>query len=566
MDKIRKNLEEKRKDLVIQMNYILNDNNIMMRRSELKKQNIYKVNGTHNNGGERLIYMELLKEYGESITDYGADIIYPPTSSGVIIIPIEDVIHYSYYEIIEENDKTFDFRIFEYVDNDLCYTLHKIIIAKDIPKTLPINCIKYEETTILNIWKEYSLKHNVTIFNEREKVILNNTLENLSFPDSEQARIIIYNTLRHFMSLNFLKTVYNDEKLKNKFRAIIGVNTCYENNGFYKISIRNNLSDSERNLLEKINKKENFIINKGGTLKIIKLLLSQKKIIDIDIAVGFVRKSGLDYIRRMINIDNKNKINLVIGALQNYDKNSVSNRMDRETAISINKMIDNNEINVFTYLKSFYHGKYYCFTDERMVYIIIGSSNISKNAFFNNYELDVFFKYEKESKEAKEFINWFYELKNNCEVVHKLNPNLYIDDNNIKDGNFNESKNMKEYKKVSINDFINKINELNDDEIKYRQQLWISKNPSAIYENLNLNGLKEYKLYIYKTYKIAVFESFKRNNAYYVVDNDNLDIIIDELKGKSKMQMFKSELYVVRGYHIKSKEKMEKKINRFFER
>lgn len=100
-------------------------------------------------------------------------------------------------------------------------------------------------------------------------------------------------------------------------------------------------------------------------------------------AVGFVRKSGLDYIIKRVNDNNSTKkINLIIGALQNYNKQIVSNKMDKGTAKYLNEMINKNVMDIFTYMPSFYHGKYYCFTDDKMVYIILGSSNISHSAFF----------------------------------------------------------------------------------------------------------------------------------------------------------------------------------------
>lgn len=284
-------------------------------------------------------------------------------------------------------------------------------------------------------------------------------------------------------------------------------------------------------------------------------------------AVGFVRKSGLDYIIKRVNDNNSTKkINLIIGALQNYNKQIVSNKMDKGTAKYLNEMINKNVMDIFTYMPSFYHGKYYCFTDDKMVYIILGSSNISHSAFFNNYELDIFFKYKKGSIESKEFIDWFDELKSNCVKISELNEELYLDTNSFNQEEFNEPKSTSAYDKVSIQDFADKIDKLDDDEIKYRQALWMSKKPSDIYENIQIEALQEYVLYIYKNYKLAVFESFKPNNAYFVMDSDNLDVITEELCGRKKRDLLECKLYVAKGYHIKSKKRMEERINKFFDR
>ena len=561
-------VDEELRRLIIQMNYILHDAGLMMKKSELKKENVYKVEGMHSNGGERLVYNELLDIYGESISDYGGDTVYPPTSSGVIEIPMRGVRHYTYYEVMGEDDKTFDLRIYEYVDNDLCYTLHEIIDVKKIRKILPLDDSNFEYKTISDIWKEYDLEHRETALNHKQKKLLNETLEKIADCSDEQMFIIVYNTLRHFMSLNFLKSVYEDLKLREKYKMFLGENTSYESNKFYSVLINNKLSKIEKELLIKINNDDEFIIEKGYMPKILKILISEKNIIDIDIAVGFASKSGLDYIHRIAFLSNniKNKINLIIGALQNYGEKTLSKRMNQTTAICLNKMINNGEIDLFTYLPSFYHGKYYCFKMEKEIYIIVGSSNISQSAFFNNYELDIFLKLKRSSKEAEEFLNWFAKLKNSCISIKQVDETLYMNDDITEQDNVIHSKSIKDYKNISISEYKNRIDYLDDDEIKYRQQLWMGKNPSAIYDNLGLRALQEYKLYVYKKYKISVFESFKQNNAYYVVDNDNIDEIINELKGKSKTQMFDSELYVVRGYHIKSKEKMEEKINKFFER
>lgn len=269
--------DEQREKLIIRMNQILHENKIVKRRLELKQENVYKIVGTDSNGGERLIYMELLEKCGKIIGDYGGDIIYPPTSSGVFIMHMWGTVHYSYFEVIDETEKTFDLQIFEYVANDLCFALHDIISVKKIPKRIPIKMLSYEETNIKEIWEKFRNKYKVSIFSEKEEYLLNDTLKKLTGNEKEKGFIIYYNTFRNFMSLNFLKTLYSEKKLQNKFEHVIGTDTCYEKNNFYEISFKNGLSKNEKELLKKIDNSHHFIINKGDIHKIIGLLLSEKK-------------------------------------------------------------------------------------------------------------------------------------------------------------------------------------------------------------------------------------------------------------------------------------------------
>ena len=55
-------------------------------------------------------------------------------------------------------------------------------------------------------------------------------------------------------------------------------------------------------------------------------------------------------------------------------------------------------------LTPFYHGKFYYIANDNKAFVIIGSSNISKTAYLNNYELDRLFEIDCNNPEEQYFI------------------------------------------------------------------------------------------------------------------------------------------------------------------
>lgn len=110
------------------------------------------------------------------------------------------------------------------------------------------------------------------------------------------------------------------------------------------------------------------------------------------------------------------------------------------------------------------------------------------------------------------------------------------------------------------------IEALSDEELKYRLTLWMDKNPTDRYEDIGIEALKDYVMFVYAENGLVVFESFVPGNAYYVFKYRNSLVgLLADIKRMSKTQMACSAHYMKRGYHIRSKEKLAKQIDKYFE-
>ena len=94
----------------------------------------------------------------------------------------------------------------------------------------------------------------------------------------------------------------------------------------------------------------------------------------------------------------------------------------------------------------------------------------------------------------------------------------------------------------------------------------LDKNPTDRYENIGIDALKDYIMFVYAENGLVVFESFIPGNAYYVFKYRNsLVNLLEEITNMSKTQMACSVHYVNRGYHMQSKDKLLQRVNRYFE-
>ena len=139
-------------------------------------------------------------------------------------------------------------------------------------------------------------------------------------------------------------------------------------------------------------------------------------------AVGFAFQSGLRKLSKIFEAtkEGRCRCNLIVGALQHYDQSNAGNRIDKSTVQYLEDMRKNKGVMLYTYVASFYHGKFYYLQDSEYAYIIIGSSNISRAAFSNNYELDCLYIVKKGSSIDRRFFSWFESLKEECIKIKKL--------------------------------------------------------------------------------------------------------------------------------------------------
>ena len=110
----------------------------------------------------------------------------------------------------------------------------------------------------------------------------------------------------------------------------------------------------------------------------------------VDIASGFVYKSGLKSLEKLFQSvsENKGEIRIVIGSLKDYFRSSTDRKLiniDLDTAKILNEMLEEYRCKLYTLESKFYHGKYYFLVGNEMSCCLIGSSNLTASGFSGNY-------------------------------------------------------------------------------------------------------------------------------------------------------------------------------------
>ena len=302
------------------------------------------------------------------------------------------------------------------------------------------------------------------------------------------------------------------------------------------------------------------------TTQINELLLDLAKQINADtvfIAVGFAFSSGLHTLSGLIEYINRSSGNfeLIIGALQNHNTSS-NRKIDKQTVQLLNSLISKNEISLYTYENSFYHGKFYYIGSATQAYVVVGSSNISKTAFLENYELDMLFKIDPNQDNT--FLKWYGQFKAVCTHLPSLNEANFLDLKWDSELNVFTEKFVRKLSQAELMDI---VNELSDEEVKYRILTWLKYQPTDYYSDLEIPVLKGYTLFMYETYSLGVFESFSKDNAYYVFKCFSVEQLLSQVAQFTKRnELEQISTYVNRGYHIQNKDYLQAKISKFFEK
>lgn len=141
--------------------------------------------------------------------------------------------------------------------------------------------------------------------------------------------------------------------------------------------------------------------------------------------------------------------------------------------------------------------------------------------------------------------------------IHELDERYF---NNIEVGyisNYSISR-------VENNKFIDEINDLTDEELKFRLNLWMDKKPNSIYKDLGIESLTEYYLFEYSKYNLLVLESFEPKNSFYCFRNESVEELLYKLKGLTKTEIFEISDMHKRGYHIEDRNKLKSNVNLYF--
>lgn len=286
----------------------------------------------------------------------------------------------------------------------------------------------------------------------------------------------------------------------------------------------------------------------------------------VDIASGFVYKSGLKSLEKMFQrvSENKGEICIVIGSLKDYFRSSTDHKLiniDLDTAKKINEMLEQYSCKLYTLESKFYHGKYYFLMGNEMSCCLIGSSNLTASGFIGNYELNTLCLLKNNSEMFNRMQEWFSDFKEECTEIKGL-VECNFTDFQMPFDTLNANTNIIS---VDINMIKEEVQGLSDEEVKFRLGLWLEKKTDNIYRRLEIESLKDYVAFEYKERNLIVFESFEAANGYYYFYNENIFEVVQKIRELSKAQIFNISNMEKRGYHIKDRDVLKKKINGLFD-
>lgn len=320
-------------------------------------------------------------------------------------------------------------------------------------------------------------------------------------------------------------------------------------------------------ILDKVETSKGYIIhildNSFPLYKVINILCSLIEPTHADIATGYLFESGLGMLKPTFKILSEKGVtaNLTIGSLQHYNTSVQTSDyvqdMDLNTAKLVNKYIKSNLIFLRTYEKNFYHGKYYCFKGKHISFTIIGSSNVSASGLSNHRELNTIYIYHNSQDIITAASEWYVGFLSECSKIALLDEKCFAQ-------SFSKSSTYE----LSKYDVQARIDALSDKNQQARLNMWLSKNPTKIYklDDSHTVAFSSYIVVVYKQYNVCVLESFKSGNAFYCFNTADFSDIENDIKTKSKIQLFNHPLLLKRGYHIADSFNMMLNVNDLFTR
>lgn len=315
--------------------------------------------------------------------------------------------------------------------------------------------------------------------------------------------------------------------------------------------LNNLINTTESSLKYTILKKINFEIY-------IKAIFKMFEINKISIHTGYVFSSGLKLINEELDclLNSSGELNLLIGSLKDYYSDEFIKDVDKKTALHINEFI-NKGATIKTNTDRFYHGKIYCLESTEYKFIIMGSTNLSKNAFHKNDELDCLYIINK-----LEFNPFYERLEHNWNsgtIIPLLDINKFIESENI----INATLDNLDFNIISRKEVEEKIKNIPDQLLRRRLLLWLEHNPSNIYEQLLVANV-DYIAIEYVSRNMIVLESFLPGNSYFVFYDIKIDDLLSLIENRTKTEIFELSNMKKRGYHIRDALKLELNIRSYF--
>lgn len=546
------------------MQKFLERRGIASSKTFLDKHTTIKITGVATNGEERLLVPELREKYGSDNIELedSFQTLMPFISKGTIIIDCGNEKHYEEYEVYDVSDTKFSLKINDYFQYGKTFALMLKLDVKSISKIAPIYTYSYKYESVIDFFINPYKETIDTYFTPYEK----NAIIQPFMSETHKFNIIatISNIIAIFRSMNYLKNMYEKSgNLSSIYSNIYYKITNWDGKttAFHFEEIQNKRKEE---LLKKIINKTNYstIIPPNQTSFLLKELIQREKVHIFRLATGFVYESGLIILEQELQQIASRKhshIEMIIGSLQHFDSKNPGTKIDRATVQKLNELMETLGIEVYTYQPSFYHGKYYYLQGENKGYVIIGSSNVSSTAFNQNYELDIIYTFDLTA--SNKFVHWFFHLQNKSKKILKLEPEKFKESCWECENNFSSThKNFS----LSLENIYNKVQQLTDEDKKYRLSLWLEHNPTYIEEQVSIEALKNYIMLVYDSMHLVVFESFIPGNAYYIFRYDDLNTFLSEISVMTKREMSLAKYSIARKNHIQDKEKLKQRIDKLF--
>lgn len=281
-------------------------------------------------------------------------------------------------------------------------------------------------------------------------------------------------------------------------------------------------------------------------------------------ACGYCFKSGLSMLNKIISktVYDGIPVQFVVGSLQKYracvEGDGTITGIDKSTAQLLNQYLDRENVQLFTCENRFYHGKIYKFESDTETVICMGSSNISRSAYASNYELNMGFVLPNDSELKHNFDLLIQRVIKSSALIDHLDENVFGDNEINMEGSAVISK-------LSLSSVQKRINDLTNEEVKYRLNLWMSYSPAIAAEDLGIKSLPNYFVFVYPAKKLMVLESFSAGNAYFCIKySDSFESEINRIANLSKTEIFQYSQMSKRGYHVANKFTLESNIRRYF--
>lgn len=526
------------------------------------------IDGDDGTGNERLIEKEFIEEYGlgelEESDAYNR--VMPFVTNGVLKSKLDGVgAIYDVFEVVAQTETHFDLSIIEYRVRNGVFFANFFVYAQGVSKTAPFQ----QETVMYASIKELCLdrytREELKQFSDQEL----DMLTHVAMQDSEAedyCTSVLYYALSTFRCINYIRDSLRGKPdsaetfLANHHFTVKN----WEEDTFTDPGEAAVTGDAQEEISRVVSEEPLFaILPRNSIGRLIPKIVKEKQITTFNCAVGFACKSGL---REFLPIFDRSECScqLVIGALQKADGDQAITKMDRASAEYINSEILPRGVTVWTYPSAFYHGKFYYMSNDDKAYIIMGSSNISKAAFFESYELDVLYVADRGSETDKKFSNWFQALQMACTQITELDCDKFHErnwDSELAAYSVNRMRRMSEA------ELDTKIAEIKDVDTKYRAELWRKHEPFEAYENHGVTALKDYTMFVYPEAKLVAFECLLRGNAYYVFRyTDAVEDLLNRIANLSKglMMLLPRAVLLERGYHLKDPMEYERRIKRLF--